>query len=107
MNDGTGHFSDPTLFDIGSSPFDITIGDVNADGSLDIVTSSYQNSNVSLLLGNGDGTFQAPLQYAAGSGTTGVALTELNNDGLTDILATNTNGNSVTFLTQHPDTLLA
>ena len=44
-------------FATGDNPSIVTLGDVNGDGILDLVTANSGSNNVSVLLGNGNGTF--------------------------------------------------
>ena len=44
---------------------DTLAGDFDGDGLLDLMTQSYDDSNIAFLKGNGDGTFDAPIQPAS------------------------------------------
>lgn len=81
------------LAKIGGSPIATAAGDVNADGKLDLVTTSAR-SGLSVLLGLGDGSFSASVGYDLGGelwalGTSALALGDLDGDGNADIVATN------------------
>jgi hypothetical protein len=81
-----------TFIEVG--PSRTATGDVDGNGTLDLVTANFLNS-VSVLLGNGDGTLQPPRTYAVGpdcttppcASVTSVALADLDLDGLPDVLA--------------------
>jgi hypothetical protein len=62
------------------------LGDVNADGKLDLVLATSSPSTVTVLLGNGDGSFAAPVDYPTGDGPVLGALRDLNGDGELDLL---------------------
>src|SRR5258708_4199700 len=47
-------------------PDSVAVGDLNADGKLDLVVANGDAQDVSVLLGNGDGTFQPAVNYAVG-----------------------------------------
>jgi hypothetical protein len=63
---------------------EFAVGDVDADGELDLVTVSTSAGNINVRLGNGDGTFGNELTYTAPSPTE-VALGDLDGDGFLDI----------------------
>src|SRR5213593_2645643 len=44
-------------FDTGDGPLSVAIGDLNADGRVDVVVADQLSNTVSVLLGVGDGTF--------------------------------------------------
>ena len=48
---------------VGTNPYSVAIGDLNADGRPDLAVANLNSNNVSVLLGNGAGGFAA----AAGS----------------------------------------
>lgn len=51
-------FATQATFSTGSKPASVTLGDVNGDGKLDMITANFNSGNVSVRLGNGNGTFQ-------------------------------------------------
>ena len=63
----------------------LATGDVNEDGSMDIVAATY---NISLLLGAPDGVLQRPTLIAGGNApVTQVVLADFNSDGHLDLAA--------------------
>jgi hypothetical protein len=71
--------------------------DVNADGHLDIVVAGFEQSGVTVLLGDGHGGFKdAPgSPFAAGDNPFAVAIVDLNDDGHADIAVANYSGHAV------------
>ncbi len=75
---------------IGSSVFNnISSGDFNNDGNIDIVVSSASFDSVSVFINKGGGTFDPAKNYAAGRQPSGVSIIDLNNDGHLDIAVAN------------------
>jgi len=71
----------------------VTRGYLNSDNTLDLVTTSFGSSSISLLLNNGTGTFPSHTDVAFSSGPTAVVVQDLSGDGLADIaVATATSG---------------
>jgi FG-GAP-like repeat len=89
LGNGDGTFIQPVNDQV-TLPFSsldaITMGDLNSDGKLDLVLTSYYGS-VDVALGNGDGSFQTPsaistaLSYLLDS-----QVIDLNHDGHPDIV---------------------
>jgi hypothetical protein len=88
---------------VGFNPRDITAGDFNRDGKLDLAVVNYDTQNVSILLGNGDGSFQPATNYSAGLTPRSVAVGDFNHDGKLDLAIANLKGNSVSILLGNGD----
>ena len=99
LGNGDGTFRAAMYFDTGSEEWDhiraFAVGDFNADGSQDLVTTNPSAGSISILLGNGDGTFRTPLISNVG-GTPGrnifyrahrtLAVADFNNDRFPDLV---------------------
>ncbi len=96
LNAGGGVFQAPVQVFSGTFPT-FGIGDVNADGKLDLIASSDSPGTggavVNFLQGNGNGTFQAPvpisIEEANGSS---IVLQDFNGDGNLDIAIAHQDG---------------
>ena len=91
LNDGRGGFT-PTTAPLtpGNNTYNVALGDLNGDGSLDIVLGS--DGGVSqVYLNDGQGSFSptAVLLTPPGNATASVALGDLNGDGSLDIVLGN------------------
>jgi hypothetical protein len=95
---GDGSFSSPAVAEVTgmTRPTGLAVGDVNADGNLDLVTANYYYSEVSVLLGNGSGAFSVNTFGGMGCTPEGVALGDLNRDGRLDLLVANNSCSQVT-----------
>jgi hypothetical protein len=71
-----------------SNIVNVALGDLNADGKLDLVGVDNVSSgaDVVVLLGNGDGTFQTPISYSVDPSPTAVAIADMNQDGHPDLV---------------------
>ncbi|MHB8644345.1 MAG: FG-GAP repeat domain-containing protein, partial [Thermomicrobiales bacterium] len=79
----------------------VTIGDLNGDGRLDIVTGTeHARGRIYSLLGKGDGTFFAPVAAPpfTFSPFTSVIIANINGDPKPDVLVSGTDGNVVDVL---------
>jgi hypothetical protein len=98
LNKGDGTFQARHDYRTGRGPRSVAIGDLNGDGTADIVTAnSYsggvfqrETNSVSVLLNMGDGSFQAKRDSATARGSYSVAIGDLNGDGIPDLATANT-----------------
>ena len=65
LNGGDGRLSAGGAVPVGSNPSNMTSGDLDVDGDIDLATVNDQG-NVSVLLNSSDGTFADVRHYAVG-----------------------------------------
>ena len=65
FGNGDGNFGNEVTYDVGGEPRSVAIGDLNQDGTKDLVIGNLDDDRVSVLLGNGNGTFNDPVNYNA------------------------------------------
>jgi hypothetical protein len=101
LGNGDGTFQTmPITYDSGGLYTDwVAIADVNRDGKPDVVvansstSTTVDNGNVAVLLGNGDGTLQTAKVYSSGAfGAASVAVADVNGDGRLDLVVANCSG---------------
>jgi flagellin len=93
LGQGNGSFGAALSFSTeGTGSLSVTLGDVDGDGILDLVTGGnlYEatiNGYATVRLGNGNGTFGSATTYSTeGSRSNAVKLGDLNGDGLLDLI---------------------
>jgi len=98
LGNGDGTFQSPQNYPVGAGPVSLTLGDLNGDGTLDLILavddifapSCTSPGSVEVLIGNGDGTFQSPQDNClsvpvGGLGPVFVTTGDFNGDGKLDI----------------------
>ncbi len=102
LGNGDGTFQTHQDANTGSlQPLDVTTGDFDGDGFVDIAvtTALRERGSVSILRGRGDGTFQmSGNPYSTGRFTTPITSGDFNLDGILDLAVVNEGSNSVTIL---------
>jgi hypothetical protein len=67
INNGSGIFSSPTNFSVGTNPKSITSADFNGDQILDLAIANTNSINISILTGNGNGNFSSAVNLTTDS----------------------------------------
>ncbi len=96
--ESTGIFASPVGYPTGDSSRCVAIGDLDGDGSTDLIAANYSSNDISVILGLGDGTFSAATSYSVGTSPASVAIGDLNNDGSLDLVSANQGDDSVAVL---------
>lgn len=111
LADGKGGFREPagTPAPCGDAPFNVAIGDVNADGKPDLAVVNSPSSTaersgrdgLTLLLGDGRGGFtrMAGAPFATGRAPNIPALGDFNGDGVADVAVSSPDEGYVTLFT--------
>jgi hypothetical protein len=65
INNGNGTFQSPAYYSnlAGVDSGQVAVADLDGNGKLDVVESSYGGWNIGVFLGDGDGTFQTAITY--------------------------------------------
>lgn len=104
LNNGDGTFAPRVSYPVPalSAPSGIDVGDLNGDGSLDMVVVNNAIKGYSVFLGNGDGTFQAAVTQALTTFPYDDALADMDVDGKLDLIVYGGSG-TVSFLKGNGD----
>ena len=98
LGNGNGSFANRTDIAVGRAPSAVEVGDLNQDGTLDIVAANRLDNTISVLLGTGNGTFETPNTFDTDLQPRSLALEDFDNDGNIDIVTANSSGNSLSVL---------
>jgi len=89
------------------SPVAVALGDLNGDGSIDLVMGDDSDGEIAVLLGVGDGSFGTPTDYPMDWDAQEVAIADLDEDRLPDVVAISWNSTGVWFFRGRGDGTLA
>ncbi|MDO7884318.1 T9SS type A sorting domain-containing protein [Hymenobacter cheonanensis] len=95
FNTGNGTFSGGASYAVGAGPFGAALGDVDGDGDLDLLTTSYNTNTVSVRLNTGSGTFSGGSDLVVGANPYSVAVGDVDGDGDLDLLSAHPISNTV------------
>ena len=95
------------LANTGANPNAVAAGDLNGDGTMDLVILNGGEDTLSVLLGTGNGRFAERVDHAVGAHPNEVALGDLDGDGRLDAVVVNTGASTVSVLLGTGQTRLA
>lgn len=84
-------FASQSNYGVGGEPYHVLGGDINGNGSIDLVAVKGTGSRISILPNN-SATFFTNIGYNLSANPNRVALADLNGNGQLDIITANTNG---------------
>ncbi len=100
----TGSFATKVDFSAGNQIMSITIGDIDGDGKLDLVSANYLDNTVSVLRNTAtsgtitSSSFAENIDFATGTGPYSVAIGDLDADGKPDLVVANRTAATVSVL---------
>ncbi len=82
LNNGNGTFAATVNYPAGPTPRAVALGDLDADGDIDVaIADSSLNAALNILLNGGNGTFGAPIPFGANKNAWRIDLADIDADG--------------------------
>jgi len=82
---GATVLSEPDLYPAGGQVYDVALGDLNADGALDVVAAVLSANQLAVRFGNADGTFGEPTTVDLSDEPERVDIAHVNDDEHPDL----------------------
>ncbi|WP_345122529.1 FG-GAP-like repeat-containing protein [Hymenobacter antarcticus] len=98
---GTASFAAKVDFPTGTSPFSVSIGDVDGDGKPDLAVANLGSNTVSVLRNTGTAgtaSFAAKVDFATGIQPFSMSIGDVDGDGKPDLAVANLGSNTVSVL---------
>jgi len=101
VNNGVISLAARLDYPTGTTPRNLTMGDIDGDGLVDLTTANEWGNSFSILRNTSPGIgnigFASKVDYAAGNSTQSVAIGDLNNDGRVDLSVVNRVSNTLSI----------
>lgn len=98
LGTGGGNFNPSTSYPVGSGPQDVTAGDFNLDGKIDLAVAHLYSKNVAVLLGDGVGSFTSTTSFSTGIYSQNIVTSDVNSDGNLDLFVSSSDSTTVSIL---------
>jgi hypothetical protein len=85
------------------SPFAVSAGDFNRDGSVDVASANNFSGDVTVLLGDGNGNLRFAQRVVADQQPTSIRTGDLNGDGSLDLVVANEAANTISVILGNGD----
>ena len=95
LNQGNGTFASGSELAVLGGTGALTLGDVDSDGDLDLLTTGFSSGFIYTCLNQGNGSFGGPAPYLIANNPASVALADVDADGDLDLLAGCARSNTV------------